>query len=751
MCKHSLRVALVLASLIAMFRLPVQAQSFELLGEPGLFLANALSGDGNVVAGFLSMPQGVGEAATWSILDGWTRLFPGVRGSASGISADGTMVVGNMNDGAFIWRANGSPTLFPPPSSAWALDDAAAKFILWRDYAALYDVAAGTTTTVWPSAGIGYRYTQMPTRISRNGAVVIGQVTGSGLTETGFVHPLAGTYIPLLPRGTTPQAISADGTLVAGSTYVQTTGLYEAFVWDANTGNMVLLPRLPGAVITQGRTMPFIGGVWRGTDGLPKVVGMVRVEDNDPEAGFHFSEGEGYAAVMWTNTVDPPRYLRAILLSLNPTGHPLILQPLGRIIDVSPDGNVILGYSSSVGGVWRAVLATSPAHTPQPELQTVAPERVAVGQDVTLTLQGRGFRPDSVVEFDGQAMYPNFVSPTELRLDVPGSSVSAPGTVSIVVENPFTPPPGGRRSNALTVHVDNIYSPVIAMVSPSGVRQGSTGVQLRVQGSYFTPASQIEFDGNMLSTTFVSNQELRASVPDSVLAVLIGMVGVRVYEPSLNDYSNTLPFAVTLAFPAISRLTPNSVLAEPATDLQITVRGSGFEAGAVVYFFYQPIPTTFVSSSELHATVSRSMLSSAGNKPVNVYNPTVGVWSNSLNFIVVARRVAPPPGTSPGGSPSLRMTDAHIVPNVNSQVFVTIRNEGGGSLTNNQVTSATLNGRPALLVPDPGFSGLDAGQSVQLIYQFMTPNIRSGQSYLIRVMGWSSQGTWQVSRIVTVP
>lgn len=748
MSKRSVCFGLVLLWVLWAGMTVAHAQFFEYLSPPGTTYLNALSGDGNSVAAGMKTTAAT-EPAVWSITDGWVRLFPGLSGSAKGISFDGSVVVGDVNDGAFVWRMSGTARTFPTPSSAWALDDSATRFILWRDYAVLRDLTTDTDIRVWPSTGTGYRYTIRPRRISRDGSTVIGSVTGSGRTETGFIERIGGAYIPL-PRYAYPHAVSVDGSLVAGALWDTVASRYEAFIWSESTG-VVILPRLPVTPQTQGETAPFIGAVWRGADGQPRVAGTWRVPFDDPEAGWYGSEGETYAAVIWHSITQEPQYLRQFLQSLSPAGDPIY--PLGIVVDVSADGNVLVG-TSKAGGVWRAVLVTTPAHTPTPVLSNLNPSTVPVGSPgFTLLVEGRGFRPNAVVQWDGYALGTTYISPTKLEAQVPDWAVASPGTAQVTVFNPHVPPPDGKRSNELTFTIGSGRSPVISLMSPSGVRAGSTGVRLRIQGDHFTSASLIEFDGTLLTTTFVSSGELRADLPNGLVGTP-GTYAVRVFEPSLNDYSNSLQFVATAAIPSITRLMPNSILQNPPSDFTIRLTGSGFESGAQVYFNGTALPTTYVSSTELRATASKSLAANAGNYYVNVYNPNSGWWSNAAGFRVIARRVnppPPPPGTGPGGSPSLRMTDAHIVPNVVSQVFVTIKNEGGGAMTGGRLTSATLNGQPAVLLPDPGLSGLAAGQSTQLIFEFVTPNIRSGQSFLILVMGTSSQGTWSVSRIVTVP
>lgn len=721
-----------------------RAQTFEYLRAPGALSRGQLSRDGDFFAARMRTSEAA-EAVLWSITDGWERLFPGLWGSANGVSADGNVVVGGVADSAFVWRRDGTFGTFAPPSDAWSMNDAGNLFLLfWRNYVALRDLTSGAELKVWPSQGTGSTFTAHPVKLSRDGSTVVGWRSGS--RRDGFVDRVGGGSFNL-PNYAYPQAVSADGAWVAGEYYDG--NLQQTFLWSGSTGFKVL-PRLPGPPITQGNTSPRIAGVWVGADGRPRVVGMVRVADNDPEAGWYGSEGERFAAVIWVDTEEPPQYLRQYFQNLR--GDPIY--PLGVVYDVSADGNVIVG-NSVVGGPWRAELTTTASMIPTPTLHAISPETVAArGESFTLRAEGRGFRPYSVVLWNGSALPTTFISPTQLDAAVDASLIAFSQSVPIEVNTPYPwDPSQGKRSNPLTLTVGQGVSPVVSALAPVGVRAGSAAISLSVRGQNFTSQSQVEFNEQLLPTTFVSPNELRAEVPADLLANP-GSFPVRVYEPALNDFSNAVSFTVTFTVPSISRITPTSVVQNPGSDVTITVRGTGFEQNAGVFFDGFLLPTTFVSANELRAVVSKSLLSTPRAAYLSVYNPNAGLFSNSITFFVHQRRITPPPpppGTGPGGSPSLQAISASIAPNVVSQVFITIKNVGGGDMTGGRLTSATLSGLPTVLLPDPGLSGLRAGESTQLIFEFTTPNIRSGQSFVIRVSGTSSQGSWSVSRIVTVP
>lgn len=82
--------------------------------------------------------------------------------------------------------------------------------------------------------------------------------------------------------------------------------------------------------------------------------------------------------------------------------------------------------------------------------------------------------------------------------------------------------------------------------------------------------------------------------------------------------------------PGISSLSP----AAGVVGVQVTVRvlGSNFEAGSVIEVDQVAVPTTYVSASELTATVTPA---AAGTKRITVRNPN-DEESNGVDFTVTA-------------------------------------------------------------------------------------------------------------------
>jgi glucose/arabinose dehydrogenase len=98
------------------------------------------------------------------------------------------------------------------------------------------------------------------------------------------------------------------------------------------------------------------------------------------------------------------------------------------------------------GTVYRLLV-----NSPLPQLTSLTPVGIeAGGPSFSLTVNGSGFVPASVVHWNGADRATTFVSPTELRADIPAGDIAAGGSADVTV---FTPQPGGGLSNRLTFTV----------------------------------------------------------------------------------------------------------------------------------------------------------------------------------------------------------------------------------------------------------------------------------------------------------
>jgi len=95
---------------------------------------------------------------------------------------------------------------------------------------------------------------------------------------------------------------------------------------------------------------------------------------------------------------------------------------------------------------------------------------------------------------------------------------------------------------------------------------------------------------------------------------------------------NSTPSPTPNAAPSATAVSPTSATAG-AADTPITVTGSSFVSGSVVNFNSAALSTTFVSGTQLNATIPAAALASGSNAVITVTNPG-GTTSSALAFTV---------------------------------------------------------------------------------------------------------------------
>ncbi|UPT75284.1 MAG: IPT/TIG domain-containing protein [Elusimicrobiota bacterium] len=193
-------------------------------------------------------------------------------------------------------------------------------------------------------------------------------------------------------------------------------------------------------------------------------------------------------------------------------------------------------------------------------------------------------------------------------------------------------------------------APGIASLAPSSATAGGPSFMLRVNGSGFTTASTVRWNGANRITTYSSPVRLDASIAAADIAAA-GSFAVTVADP--NGNSNAAAFTVAAASappppppapPSISGLSPSSATAGSAA-FTLRVDGANFTADAGVRWNGATRATTFVSAARLDAAIPASDLSGPGTASITVVS-TAGT-SNAASFTV-----SPPPVQTPA-APSI--------------------------------------------------------------------------------------------------
>ena len=302
------------------------------------------------------------------------------------------------------------------------------------------------------------------------------------------------------------------------------------------------------------------------------------------------------------------------------------------------------------GGTSNAATFTiSPAANPAPSIASISPTNTTAGEaGFTLTVNGGGFVSGSVVRWNGSDRTTTFVNSTQLQAAVASGDIAVEGTAQVTV---FNTSPGGGTSNTVTFAINPADNPVpsLSSLSPGSATAGDASFTLTVGGSGFVSGSVVRWNGSDRTTSFVSNTQVRAVIPGSDVASS-GTALVTVFNPAPGGgLSSSLTFTINSPanpVPSLSFLSPGSAEAGGGA-FTLDVLGANFVSGAVVRWNGSDRGTTFLSSTQLRASVSAGDIASTGTAQVTVFNPAPGGGgSNALTFTITS------PAT-PNPAPSL--------------------------------------------------------------------------------------------------
>jgi hypothetical protein len=186
----------------------------------------------------------------------------------------------------------------------------------------------------------------------------------------------------------------------------------------------------------------------------------------------------------------------------------------------------------------------------------------------------------------------------------------------------LTPAPGGGTSGNVTFTIAN-PAPSVLSLSPSSATVGAAAFTVTVSGSGFVSASLVRWNGLARPTTFISGTQLQASIAVSDVAAA-GAAQVSVWTPTPGGGTSTdLAFTIANPAPSALSLSPSSVAAGAAA-FTVTVSGSGFVSASLVRWNGATRPTTFVSGTQLQASIPASDVAATGTAQVSVSTQAPG-------------------------------------------------------------------------------------------------------------------------------
>ena len=251
------------------------------------------------------------------------------------------------------------------------------------------------------------------------------------------------------------------------------------------------------------------------------------------------------------------------------------------------------------------------------------------------------------------------------------SVAQAEGGINIAAPNDPTVPPGfymlfllknGVPSEAKIIQLgsqsDNPV-PSLSSMAPISTNAGGAALSLSVNGSNFSNASKVRWNGADRPTTFGSATQLTAAISAGDIAAA-GSAQVSVFNPAPGGGSApALAFTINAApapapppdnpVPVLSSIAPASASTGGAA-FTLTATGTSFLPSSKVRWNGAERPTTFIGATQLTAAIPASDVAAGGSAQVSVVTPTPGGGTSALQTFTISTVAVPPPAPAPACS-----------------------------------------------------------------------------------------------------
>ena len=348
-------------------------------------------------------------------------------------------------------------------------------------------------------------------------------------------------------------------------------------------------------------------------------------------------------------------------------------------------------FNPTPGGGTSSPPVSITINNPLPVTTSLSPTSAGIGTALTLTINGSNFLSTSTVNWNGGSRTPAFVNANQLTIALSTTDTATPGTVPVTVTNPT---PGGGTSTPAQMFSINYPAPTVAgPLSPSSTSAGGSGFTLTVNGTNFVQnGSKVKWNGSLRATTFVSSTQLQAAILAGDIASG-GTATVTVFNPTPGGGTSAgLTFTIIPVLPpVVNSISPTSATAG-GSGFQLTLNGANFVNGSVVSWNGGAVTTSYVSGTQLTATIPAADIATAGTFPVTVLNPTPPVGpSAAVNFTVsnpkpVAGSLSPSSAVVGGTAFTLTVNGSNFVNSPSSSVVYW----NGSPLSTTYVSAAKL-------------------------------------------------------------
>ena len=256
--------------------------------------------------------------------------------------------------------------------------------------------------------------------------------------------------------------------------------------------------------------------------------------------------------------------------------------------------------------------------SPRPAVTRLSPQSVPQGTSATITVNGSGFEANSVVLWNGQPRTTTFVSSTSLQVTLTAADLQSYGTGQISVNNPG---PGGSNTTPTELEVA-ANTPTIFSISPSTAPVNTSSnipVSVGIYGSGFAANATVQANGQFVPVTAQSGTFIGATLPASFFTAT-GSIQIAVSNPGTPIVQSNTEI-LTVAVPTLTFSISPSAAPAGSPDTTITIYGGGFFKDSVVEWNNTALSTTYVSSTQLTATIPASLISGFVQASIQVSTP----------------------------------------------------------------------------------------------------------------------------------
>ena len=311
------------------------------------------------------------------------------------------------------------------------------------------------------------------------------------------------------------------------------------------------------------------------------------------------------------------------------------------MIDTGQSANISV-FSPPPGGGSSNVLQIAGVN-PLPVLSTVSPNTFDVYEgSISVFLTGSGFMPGTTVYWNGTALSTRYASQNSVTAMVPASLFATVPSMAPIV-TAVNPSPGGGVSGALTV-TENCNPPVLRgsplYSVPLDITASAAEQSVQIYFAGVVPLADMSALWNGSSLTVQSASTLYGLITAvTVLVPATDVVGGGTAEVTVADVcgsSAPLTADITIPTPAIASVSPGGAFGiVGSSSVTLTLTGSGFLPGATVSLDGSSRATTYVSSSEVQATLTASDVATMGSHALTAINTGIGATdSAAYNYTV---------------------------------------------------------------------------------------------------------------------